>query len=199
MKGLVIYQSKYGATSQYAEWIGAGLNLPVVNTADLQQDQLAEADFVIIGSSVYIGKLLIKKWLNTHLRALWKKKIFIFVVCGTPASEKQKLDAFINSSIPAEFKNGSDIYFLPGKMKVKALSFWDRFMLRMGAKLAKTREESRMMLRDYNDVKQENVLPLISAVNSFNQHYSPIPINERILSAQYTRSFGSPGVVAQGS
>jgi len=84
MKGVVIYRSRYGATHQYARWIGNELNLPVFETNEIDADKLNSYDFIIAGSSVYIGKILIKKWLKNNLEAIWHKKIFLFVVCGTP-------------------------------------------------------------------------------------------------------------------
>ena len=36
MKGLVIYKGKYGATEQYAMWIGQELQMPVVSSDRLQ-------------------------------------------------------------------------------------------------------------------------------------------------------------------
>ena len=29
MKGIIIYKGKYGATAQYAQWLGEELNFPV--------------------------------------------------------------------------------------------------------------------------------------------------------------------------
>ena len=34
MEGVVIYKSKYGATEQYARWIGAALKLPIIKAGE---------------------------------------------------------------------------------------------------------------------------------------------------------------------
>jgi len=164
MKGIVVYQSKYGATSKYAQWIGSELHFPVFETGELDPGQLDKYDLVILGSSVYIGKLLMKKWLKNNLKELWNKKIFLFVVSGTPLNKREKLDSYINASVPAEARNMCDIYFLPGKMVIKELSLFDRFMIKMGARVAKSEAIKKAMLTDYNDVKKEHITELLNAV-----------------------------------
>ena len=167
MKGVVIYKSKYGATSQYAQWISKASNLPFFEIDKLDDGQLDNNGYIIIGSSVYVGKLLIEKWLKNNLKLLLNKKIFLFVVCGTPLHKKDKLDSYITASVPAELRNVCDIYFLPGKLKIKELSLFDHFMIKMGSTLAKSKEVKKAMLTDYNEVKKVNLNKLLNAVKEF--------------------------------
>ncbi len=64
-KGAIIYRSKYGSTQQYAEWLGDRLNLPVFDPTTITPQQLANYDYLLIGSPIYIGKMLIRKWLQS--------------------------------------------------------------------------------------------------------------------------------------
>jgi len=179
MKGIVVYQSKYGATSKYAQWIADELNFPVFETGELDPGQLYKYDLVILGSSVYIGKLLMKKWLKNNLKELWNKKIFLFVVSGTPLNKREKLDSYISASVPAEARNMCDIYFLPGKMVVKELSMFDRFMIKMGARAAKSQAIKKAMLTDYNDVKKEHIAELLNVVKkAATKKAATLDINE---------------------
>jgi len=174
MKGVVIYRSRYGATHQYARWIGNELNLPVFETNEIDADKLNSYDFIIAGTSVYIGKILIKKWLKNNLEAIWHKKIFLFVVCGTPLNKKDKLDGYVSSSVPAEILNRVDVHFLPGKLIIKELSVFDRLMIKTGAKLAEKKTGKKQSLTEYNEVKKENIAELINAVKEFaSVKYTP--------------------------
>src|SRR5664279_520789 len=134
MEGVVIYKSKYGATEQYAHWIGAALKLPVIEAGEFVNSELTKYDFVILGSSVYIGKLFMKKWLKKNLPILLNKKVFLFVVSGTSPDQKAKLDGYIASSLPREAINRTDIHFLPGRLEIRRLSWFDRIIVRMGAR-----------------------------------------------------------------
>ena len=104
MKGIIVYKGKYGATRQYAQWLGEELNLPVFPAADLQTDSLLQCDFIIIGSSVYIGKLQISKWLSNNQAAIRGKKIFFFQVAATPPEKKEKLNGYFRSGVPGEIR-----------------------------------------------------------------------------------------------
>lgn len=173
MKGLVIYKGRYGATKQYAAWIGNELGLPVASADRFPKDQLAEYDYFIIGSSVYIGKLEIMKWLKKNFNVLVNKKTFIFQVAASPVTDKEKRDSYNATCIPAAILNKAKTYFLPGRMIIRNLSWLDRFMLRMGARMTKDPAESKRMLTDFNDVKKEHVLPLINAVKALTKINEP--------------------------
>ena len=98
MKGLVIYKGRYGATKQYAAWIGQELELTVASSDKFPEDELNKHDFFIIGSSVYMGQLEIKKWLKNNIDVLINKKVFFFQVAASSVDEtkkREKLEAKI--------------------------------------------------------------------------------------------------------
>jgi len=167
MKGLIIFKGKYGATRQYAEWLATELALPAFHPDNFRKEKISNCDFVVIGSSVYIGKLQIKNWINQHLPDLSSKKIFLFIVCGTPPDEKEKLESYLQGSVPPEIRKQCQVYFLPGKMVYQHLSWSDKFMLRMGAMLTKEKETKKKMLTDYNSVKKENLDALVNDIKKY--------------------------------
>lgn len=174
MKGIIIYKGKYGATQQYAEWLGTELNLPVVSANEIKGEELNKYNFILIGTSVYIGKLQIQKWLKNNLSFLNRKKMFLFQVAGSPADQIAKREAYNLSCIPRELFSQFEFYFLTGRMLRSKLSWVDRFLLKMGARLAKNPEDRKTMLTDYDDVKEENILEITTAVRKF-LHPAAIP------------------------
>jgi menaquinone-dependent protoporphyrinogen IX oxidase len=167
MKGIIIYKGKYGATRQYARWLGDELYLPIADSDDISKTVLTGYDFLVVGSSVYIGKMLLKGWLRNNVAAIQGKKIFLFMVSGTPPDKKEKLERYVQASVPAEIRSGCEIFFLPGRLVMKNLSWLDRIMLKMGSKLTKAPDEKKEMLTEYDDVKKENIQELKAAVNKF--------------------------------
>jgi menaquinone-dependent protoporphyrinogen IX oxidase len=166
MKGLVIYKGKYGATKQYAMWIGQELQLPMASADRFHIDELPKYDYFILGSSVYIGKLEIKDWLKKNFNALTNKKIFFFQVAGSPVEQIEKRESYNKASLPPDILQKIQFYYLPGRMIMRNLSGWDRFMLKMGAKLTKDPVERKAMLTDFDHVKKENILPVIKAIRT---------------------------------
>ena len=173
MKGLVIYKGKYGATKQYATWIGQELQLPVASADRFPIDELPNYDYFILGSSVYIGKLEIKDWLKKNFNVLQNKKIFFFQVAGSPVEQIEKRQSYNKASLPPSILKKTQFYYLPGRMIMRNLSGWDRFMLKMGAKLTKDPVEKKAMLTDFDHVKKEKVIPIIEGVRTFIEMCEP--------------------------
>jgi menaquinone-dependent protoporphyrinogen IX oxidase len=173
MKGLVIYKGKYGATKQYAMWIGQDLQLPVASADRFPVDELPNYDYFILGSSVYIGKLEIKDWLKKNFNVLQNKKIFFFQVAASPPEQIEKRQSYNKASLPLSILKKIQFYYLPGRMIMRNLSGWDRFMLKMGAKLAKDPVEKKAMLTDFDHVKKENILTVIEAIRTLNEVSEP--------------------------
>src|SRR5690242_2633417 len=99
MKGIVIYRGKYGATQQYAGWIAEELGVPVVSFDTASYKELTSTGFVVICSSVYVGRLLIRDWIKEHAGILQNKKLYLAVVCATPSSEKSRQEKILEDNI----------------------------------------------------------------------------------------------------
>ena len=173
MKGLVIYKGKYGATKQYAMWIGQELQLTVASADRFPVDELPNYDYFILGSSVYIGKLEIKTWVKKNFSTLMNKKIFFFQVAASPPGQIEKRETYNKASLSPDLLKKIEFYYLPGRMIMRNLSGWDRFMLKMGARLTKDPLEKEAMLTDFDHVKKENILPLIDAIRAFKEMDEP--------------------------
>ena len=173
MKGIVIYKGKYGATKQYAEWLADVLSLPVVVTDNINGNQLKEFDYLLLGSSVYIGKLQIQQWLKKNIPFINDKKVFFFQVASTPPEEKEKRQTYNQTSIPEELRNKFEFYFLPGRLIMKKLSWMDRFMLKMGARLTKDPKAKKAMLTDYDEVTKDKIFGLCAVVKKYLQRTKP--------------------------
>ena len=174
MKGIIIYNGKYGATAQYAKWIGETFNLDVTKTTTAPTD-LSSYDFYIIGSSVYIGKLLIKDWLLQHQHMLSDKPVFLFIVAGTEPGDTAEIQKIIRANVSAEQEKQIKIFYLHGQLDIKQLSLKDKIMLKIGAYLARDKEVRRKMLTEFNDVRKCNLNNLFDAVRGLLKQPSADP------------------------
>ena len=78
-KGAVVYESKYGATRQYAEWLGEELKLPVIRAAEITANQINGYDFLLIGTPVYTGKFRLRNWIRKNVKIVIKKNYFFLL------------------------------------------------------------------------------------------------------------------------
>jgi menaquinone-dependent protoporphyrinogen IX oxidase len=165
MKGIIIYQGKYGATEQYAQWLAGSLNISLIKASAVTPAILAGYDLVILGSSVYVGKLVIAKWLKHNLGELARKKIFLFIVCGTPAEAKDEQQKIIEKNVDPAIRKTTSVFFLPGRCIISKLSWTDRFVLKLGAMLARDPKQKANMNRGFDRMDKKSLSSLIAAVN----------------------------------
>ena len=52
-KGIILYQSKYGATKKYAQWLQESTGYDCMETKSATVKQLKEYDTIILGGGVY--------------------------------------------------------------------------------------------------------------------------------------------------
>jgi len=166
MKGILLYKGKYGATRQYANWIGEELQWPVFPSDELKTEKLDEADVIVIGSSVYAGRLLLNSWLKQHASQLINKKLLLFIVCATPAEKTDVLNQIAKLNIPPILREQCNVFFLRGRVVIKDLSWGDKLMLKMASWGTKDPVEKRAMLQGFDAVKKENIITLVKAVKA---------------------------------
>ena len=173
MKGIIVFKGKYGATLQYAQWLANELRLPAVTADEVSEDELSMFDVVIVAGSVYIGKWLMRAWVKKYLNVLQTKKIFFMIVCGTPDSARNEQINIAKNNIPSAIYHQCETFFLPGRMVVNKLTWLDRFMLKMGARLQKDPATRERMLQDVDNVRKENLVEVISKIKSSNSYDIP--------------------------
>jgi menaquinone-dependent protoporphyrinogen IX oxidase len=167
MKGIIIYKGKYGATEQYANWLSEELDLPLVAADDISAEKLRIFDFVVLAGSVYIGKWMMRDWLKASLSFLRRKKVFNLIVCGTPASNTGELIKLERNNIPVALYNEAETFFLPGRMIMHKLSWLDRMLLKMGARMQKDPVIRERMLQDVDNVSREHLGDAVKRIKSY--------------------------------
>jgi menaquinone-dependent protoporphyrinogen IX oxidase len=163
MKGVVIYKGKYGSTEQYAKWLAEALYLPVIDIDKHYTEVPEEYDTLIIGTPVYFGNMLLKNWFSKNEKVLVGKTIRLFVVCGS-AVDQLAQDKILKQNVPADLARHCKTYFLPGRVDMSRLSWFDRLLIKGGALMQRDRQKRYLMMRGYDAVKREHINPLIKSV-----------------------------------
>ena len=100
MRTLIIYASKYGCTADCATYLKdqllSDVELVDINKTD-KKIELATFDTILIGGSIYAGKLYSKElrtFCQNHVEALCKKRIGLFLCCAQPDTDDLFLKNF---------------------------------------------------------------------------------------------------------
>lgn len=128
-KGIILYQSKYGATKKYAHWlqIETGFDWSETKSASLQQ--LCEYDTIILGGGVYASGIAGLSFLKKNIHNLEDKKILVFCVGASPYDESA-----IAQIRKLHFKDGLSevpLVYCRGAWDEDAMTFKDRTLCKM--------------------------------------------------------------------
>lgn len=133
MKAIIMYTSKYGCTEKAAYLLKAqlGEETEVVNLMLAKEPSLDRYDTVILGGSIYYGKIQkeMTEYILKNQTELRDKRIGLFICAGT---KREQAVQELKTSFPEDLFNeavtkevfGDEIY-------VQKLSFMDKIVLRM--------------------------------------------------------------------
>ena len=86
-KGIVLYQSKYGATKKYAEWLAGKTGFDCVEHKKAEAWQVAEYETVVLGGGIYASGIAGLSFLRKNWERLREKKLAVFAVGAAPYDE----------------------------------------------------------------------------------------------------------------
>lgn len=134
MKTLVVYESVYGHTKQYAEWIAQALNADL-KLVDAASDLNPQAyDTIVFGGPIYVGKVKRIQWLSSHADALKGKQIILFTTGMTPPDNTQAYAEMMQTQLPSNVALAG-VYHLPGVVDPSKLKLSHRMIFKMVRKM----------------------------------------------------------------
>ena len=74
-RGAIFFTSKYGSTTQHANWIAEAINLTVFDI-NKTKINLSKYDFLVLGSPIIYYKLLNRKWIKANSTIIEKKQLY---------------------------------------------------------------------------------------------------------------------------
>ncbi len=164
IKILVAYQSKYGSTKQYAEWIQQDIKGDLVEIKNDEMPPLAKYDIIVMGGYIRAGDIVIAPFIKDHWGILKGKKVVLFTTSGTPPHHP-KIRIIYEKSFPEEIRKEIKYFPLPGRISLKDLTFFDQRLMDIGKMMEQDEALKKDMGKDFDSVKQENLLPIVEYVN----------------------------------
>ncbi len=128
-KGIILYQSKYGATKKYAKWLVEETGYDCIQTKNAKVANLMSYEVIILGGGVYASSIAGLQFLKKNIGQLADKKIAVFAVGASPYDEKA-----IQQVRDMHFKNAlSNIpsFYCRGAWDEEKMKFVDRTLCNM--------------------------------------------------------------------
>lgn len=139
-KGIILYQSKYGATKKYADWLVEETGFDCMETKKTTLIQLEPYDIIILGGGIYATGILGLPFLRKNVEQLRDKKIVVFCVGASPYD-----DTAFQQIYSHNFKNnlsGVPCFYCRGAWDENKMSFKDRTLCKMLQKAVAKKEPS---------------------------------------------------------
>jgi menaquinone-dependent protoporphyrinogen IX oxidase len=128
-KILVMYQSKYGATKKYAEWLSKELACDVIETKNAKVDDVKGYDTIILGGGIYASGIAGISFLKKNYQRLKDKKIIVFAVGASPYTEKG-MKELKDRNLKGEL-SGIPCFYCRGAWNEEKMSWLDRTLCNM--------------------------------------------------------------------
>jgi menaquinone-dependent protoporphyrinogen IX oxidase len=159
IKVLIAYQSKYGSTKQYAEWIHQEMKGDLVNIENGDKTDLESYHIIILGGSVRVGKIVIAPFIMDHWSVMKGKNVILFTTSGTPP-QHPKIKSIYEKSLPEEIRKDIKYFPLHGRVSMENLTLLDKKLMAIGKMMEQDETLKKNMGKDFDGVQRKNLLPL---------------------------------------
>lgn len=139
-KGLIVYQSKYGATKKYAQWLADAAGFDIVETPKAESRILRDYDRIVLCGGIYASGIAGLAFLRKNRQALEGKKTAVFCVGASPYDEKA-LKEVKEHNLKDDLKE-IPLFYGRGMWDESAMSFTDRTMCRLLQKAVAKKDPS---------------------------------------------------------
>ena len=177
MNAVVIYESKYGATQHYAQWIAQALSCDLFTRKDFSPQRFAEYDVIIYGGGLYAGGVSGLSLLTKHAD-LWKEKPTVVFTCGladpTQEDNVEGIRKALENALSPDLLHRVRLFHFRGAMDYAKLSFVHKSMMSMFCKMMakkgadQLRQEDKDMIAAHGKAvdftEEASIAPLVSYV-----------------------------------
>jgi len=137
MKTLIAYATKHGSTEKCAKILKEELQgqVELINLEKENKVDLSEYDQVVIGGSVYAGRIRkpVSSFCSQYMEELTNKRIGLFF-CGIV--EDEGIEKEMNSVFPPELLNAARAKeFFGGELVLDQMGFMEKYIIKKVAKV----------------------------------------------------------------
>lgn len=123
MSGVILYQSKYGATKKYADWLSEETGFQLIETKKAVVRDIAKYDVIVLGGGLYASGIAGLSFLKKNIIALNEKRIIVFC-CGASPYEKEAFQEIVNRNMKDKL-SGIPCFYCRGAFDMDSMSFMD--------------------------------------------------------------------------
>lgn len=139
-KGIILYQSKYGATKKYANWLKEETNFECIETKSAEIKKVAGYDIIILGGGIYASGIAGLSFLKKNYSVIKDKKIAVFCVGASPY-EESAFKQIVEHNFASDIKE-IPCFYCRGAWDEESMSFKDKTLCKMLQKAVSKKDPS---------------------------------------------------------
>ena len=128
-KGIILYQSKYGATKKYVDWLIDETKYDCIETSNAKIKEIVKYDTIILCGGIYASGIAGLSFFRKNYDMLKSKKLAILCVGASPF-EKQAFNEVKARNLKEDLKNIPTFYG-GGIWDEGMMSFIDRTLCKL--------------------------------------------------------------------
>ena len=144
MNGVILYQSKYGATKRYADWLSEETGFKCVETRKADINEIITYDTIILGGAIYASGIAGLSFLKKNIKKLAGKKIVVFC-CGASPYEEKAIQQIREHNMKGDLSD-IPLFYCRGAWDLDAMSFKDRTLCKLLRKSVEKKDPSEYEL-----------------------------------------------------
>ncbi len=134
LNAVVIYESKYGATRQYAQWIAEDLRCRFIERKSVEITDVQAADVIIYGGPIYAGGVSGVSFLRKNFEVLKSKHLVLFTCGLSDPAGGQNIEHIRNQlrkTLTPEVMQQMKVFHVRGAIDYSKLSVIHKVMMAM--------------------------------------------------------------------
>lgn len=150
-KIVVVYQSKYGATKKYAEWISEELSCDLFERKNIKLADLEPYDTIIYGGGLYAGGVSGIDIVTKNFNQLSNKNLILFTCGLADPMDKENTDSIkqsLNKVLTTQMQNKIKLFHLRGAIDYTKLSIAHKAMMAMLYRMINKKDYDSLRIED---------------------------------------------------
>lgn len=128
-RGIILYQSKYGATKTYVGWIQEMTGFPCIETSKADISEVSQYETVLLCGGIYASGIAGLSFFKKNMSRLKDKKTAIFCVGASPY-DASALEGIKTHNLTGDLK-GISLFYGRGAWDESKMKFMDRTLCKM--------------------------------------------------------------------
>lgn len=173
---VVVYESKYGSTKKYAQWIAEEAGADLFKRSEIDINKLIEYDTIVYGGGLYASGIAGISIITKNYEKLMDKNIIVFTVGVASTNNKEIFIPIIEKNFSKDIRENIKFFHLRGGIDYKKLGIIHKLMMRM-LKITvnkkdpkKLSDEDKEFLKTYGKevdfTNRDTILPLVFALKN---------------------------------